>query len=894
MSDPEVEHSSSIVPPFDAYIEPTVAVLRSASGAIGNDDINREVASHMALSDAVLGVPHGEDVSDQPEAFYRMAWARTYLKKAGLLINPSRGVWELTEAGRAAPHIVASDVVTRARSGVDADAYSPTLPDYLVEELLAIHQAVLAQGVTPVGDELDACYRRFRERFGPDVLEATEGQRLLTLMHGRQGNRDSLVYWLEFKNDADFPAVFGSIAGGSALKFKIYQSNETGDWMTGPPRRQRRLSVDEAVAVATEQRDQFVAAARHLVELARNPDDVDYPALQQRLETIAPDLADSAWGHKYFALIAPTLLDDYHAVGHQAYHLVKLHKVPSDKKYENARFFIGIACQLGIPVTHLGSVLNRRDGNPRPYWRVGTDPGEGGKSEWPRMRDGGLAAIGWSEIGSLEDAEATKAGKGLIRERVEAQFPGNAGVITRAAGQLLKFATGTTPGDTIVAMRGATVLGIGRVDGAYFYQPEDGPFAHRLPVTWLSTEEWKLPKGDGLRTTFSQLKLGVNLVEIERHLSDPMQLRGSRQQGGAKVGSPEPPRAKAPKLTGIPARIEDALRRKGQVVLYGPPGTGKTYWSLRAADELVARGWFGVEASALDDSKRESLREAGAVEQCSFHPSYGYEDFLAGYRPGLRDGQLFYDLRDGIFTRLCRRAAQVPDKPFYLLIDEINRGDIPRIFGELLTSLEKDKRGLPVTVPLMEDPLVVPNNVFVIGTMNTADRSVALLDAALRRRFAFVELMPDPSVLAAASVGGLPLGPWLVELNRRIVQFAGRDARNLQVGHSYLLHGGAPVQTLERFTEVLRDDILPLLQEYCYEDFGALEQILGKGLVKRDKQSFAEALFEPGGRGQLIEALLEAFADITATPDAASADTVEEEEEDLVEEGAESDDAGAT
>jgi 5-methylcytosine-specific restriction protein B len=222
-----------------------------------------------------------------------------------------------------------------------------------------------------------------------------------------------------------------------------------------------------------------------------------------------------------------------------------------------------------------------------------------------------------------------------------------------------------------------------------------------------------------------------------------------------------------------------------------------------------------------------------------------------------------------------------PDKQFFLLIDEINRGDIPRIFGELLTVLEKDKRGAPILLPLLEKPFVVPANVLVLGTMNTADRSIALLDAALRRRFAFIELMPDSGALRGVSIEGLPIGPWLDELNKRVLRHAGRDARNLQVGHSYLMGGSAPIQDAERFAHVLRDDIIPLLQEYCYEDYEALERILGATIVQRDSKRINDSLFDAAHRADLFRALLSAFDEtITATAAAGETDVTAEQDDD--------------
>ena len=227
-------------------------------------------------------------------------------------------------------------------------------------------------------------------------------------------------------------------------------------------------------------------------------------------------------------------------------------------------------------------------------------------------------------------------------------------------------------------------------------------------------------------------------------------------------------------------------------------------------------------------------------------------------------------LRDGIFKQLCRDAEEHPERQFYLIIDEINRGDIPRIFGELLTIIEKDKRGKAVVLPLSRSAFRVPPNVFLIGTMNTADRSIALLDTALRRRFGFIELMPDVSLLDQASISEIPLGLWLEALNRRICENVGRDARNLQVGHSFLFDGGKPVKDAARFFQIVRDEIIPLLEEYCYEDYDALHSILGGGLVDLTNQTIRHDLFEEAKRQDLIQALLAPCPDILTSLKAAT------------------------
>jgi 5-methylcytosine-specific restriction protein B len=229
---------------------------------------------------------------------------------------------------------------------------------------------------------------------------------------------------------------------------------------------------------------------------------------------------------------------------------------------------------------------------------------------------------------------------------------------------------------------------------------------------------------------------------------------------------------------------------------------------------------------------------------------------------------------NGIFKRLCEDAEKQPGERFYLIIDEINRGDIPRIFGELLTVLEKDKRGTPILLPLSGLPFSVPGNVFVIGTMNTADRSIALLDAALRRRFGFVQLLPDLSVLGNAVVEGIPLGPWLAELNRRIRENVGQGGRSLQIGHAYLLEAGKPISDFARLTRAVQDDIVPLIEEYCYEDFPALMSILGTRLVDQDAQCVRQELFAPGGKDDLVQALLAPCQDILTSVQAVSSEAM--------------------
>ncbi len=219
----------------------------------------------------------------------------------------------------------------------------------------------------------------------------------------------------------------------------------------------------------------------------------------------------------------------------------------------------------------------------------------------------------------------------------------------------------------------------------------------------------------------------------------------------------------------------------------------------------------------------------GRLTRITFNGSYSYEDFIEGFRPVDRGtGQLVLRLEDGVFKRVCREAQLHPDERFLVLIDEINRANVAKVFGEIITLLELDKRGVTVTLPQSKEPFTVPPNVFVLGTMNTADRSIKLLDTALRRRFAFIEFMPDATLLRGAKVGDLDLEAFLEELNRRIAKHVDREK---QIGHSFLLENGKPVSDPEDFSRRFRHDILPLLQEFCYEDYSTLSRYLGSKLV---------------------------------------------------------------
>jgi MoxR-like ATPase len=279
--------------------------------------------------------------------------------------------------------------------------------------------------------------------------------------------------------------------------------------------------------------------------------------------------------------------------------------------------------------------------------------------------------------------------------------------------------------------------------------------------------------------------------------------------------------------------VEQLLADKKQIILEGPPGSGKTFVA-----EKFARYFTQNE---LDNNSNN-----GRLEIVQFHQSYGYEDFVQGIRPNTENGVISYEVKSGIFSRFCDRARRDPDgKPHVIIIDEINRGNVARIFGELLLALEyRDKE---VRLPYAEEddpPFAIPDNVYVVGTMNTTDRSLALLDYALRRRFYFYRLLPmvdsDAPVLRGwLDNNSIPDSDRIlrlfIRLNQEVQIALGPQGMHFQVGHSYFMNERiGEGEVLER---IWRRAILPLLEEYFYparnaaqlsEEF-SIERLLGAG-----------------------------------------------------------------
>ncbi len=709
----------------------------------------------------------------------------------------------------------------------------------------------------------------FKKKFGPEALLALHGEDLLDAMH-KHNTKDSLVYWLEFKNDEEFPnRAFGAMRGGSALKFNIFWNSDTETWYKrsteGRHYEKQEIDTSEAIDIAINHRNQLIASVEHMERLSEIPTQADYDKLQLKLAEIAPALYNLAWGHKYLSILFPTKLDDFQTLGFKAHYQTRLmlEHGEIEGRYSYAYPFVDLSHQFNLYVSQFTSLLGQYFGEPRNYWRVGAGDNNDPRSQWESMKEGKYVALGWNDTGDLSEFLVSKPTREQLHQ-----------VITNVVGDMdpkrrgrwvkafLNFLWNMKEGDIVAVSEGSEILGIGEIVEPYVFVEGNDSFAHRRPVKWLSLVPTVVDSlSEQPRFPFFPLNRQSNQIAIESHLLNNSSSESSIDQA-TSTGITLKPVHLGEVLNKVEKNIYNNLEEKGQVVLYGPPGTGKTYWALRTAQSVLAWKRHGKHYKELEDIEKMSIdcsdnENIKGITLCTFHPSYNYEDFIEGYKPTKSDtGNLFFELRPGLFKRVCQVAQRSPEHEFFLIIDEINRGDVPRIFGELLTLLEKDKRAKHTKLSYSDQPMTIPSNLYIIGTMNTADQSIAHLDTALRRRFRFLEFMPDRKVLDSASVQDIKLGAILDSLNTRIREYLGIDGRNRQIGHAYFMRNGKAVESPKLFSDIIEYEIVPLLMNYCYGDFPLLAKILGSRIVDSNSQRILPDIFDVSGYSELPSILL--------------------------------------
>ncbi|MCX6543502.1 MAG: AAA family ATPase [Acidobacteria bacterium] len=628
---------------------------------------------------------------------------------------------------------------------------------------------------------------------------------------GQADSSDTYCRWVEFKS-----SELGSVRGGSSAKLILYKRSDKPGWYVAP------FAKDE-VEGWDLLRGTFVKA----FELASREEWAEIEALEPL--QYGPALLLKTL-HIYF----PEHIVPVCSTAHLKHFLGLLGEEPSSFKslgpvQLNRRLRDVVRARPEFSGWSDGEIMRLvyvwRDPRPGARQIVKIAPGSGARF-WEECLAGGYICVGWDAVGDLTEYQDEAAFRARFAELFAEEYKTNPSNIKKKATEVWTLRE-LKPGDLIVANKGKTqILAVGEVvEPGYEWNTERSDHRHTVRVKWDTSIAREIPPQEswGFVTV---AKLPAALYE---------ELIGD---GPGPV--PEDP---------LFLELQAALDRKKQVILYGPPGTGKTWVARRFAMSWLARRNGRSDAAALLGDKEKfaraeaDLTNSGHLLQLTFHPSYSYEEFVEGFRPVKGEsGALSLNLEDGVFKRYAKAAAAKPKDTFLLLIDEINRANIAKVFGELITLIEADKRGIGIVLPQSRDRFVVPPNLFIIGTMNTADRSIRLMDSALRRRFAFVEIMPSATILTGAKVGTLALEDFLEALNRKI---ASREGREKQIGHAFFLDGTQPVTDVTEFGRRMRYDVLPLLQEYCYDDYARLAEYVGQELVDAEGRLNTQLLDDP-------------------------------------------------
>ena len=419
--------------------------------------------------------------------------------------------------------------------------------------------------------------------------------------------------------------------------------------------------------------------------------------------------------------------------------------------------------------------------------------------KWDEFFDEGIIAVNWPEVPDLNEFASKEEIVSFMKDTINPEYS-----FKNSALCLWQIANEMKVGDIVFVKKGKhKIIGKGIVTSEYFYDDSRDDFKHTRQVEWQAKGEWEHPGDNAVTKTLTNITRYTNYVQKLLSLFDDDETEMDSEQRVIKY--PEYTKEDFLNEVYIDETAYDTLvgllGTKYNLILQGAPGVGKTFAAKRLAYSIMGK------------------KDVSRVTMVQFHQSYSYEDFIQGYRPS-ENG---FELVDGAFYKFCKTAEDDEENLYFFIIDEINRGNLSKILGELMMLIEKDKRGDKIELLYSNDKFTVPKNVRIIGMMNTADRSLALIDYALRRRFAFYSFKP-----AFASDGFKTyldernsqklnsLVETVMQLNEAIAndESLGSD---FQIGHSYFICNDDNT-TDDWLRSIIEYELVPLLKEYWYDE----------------------------------------------------------------------------
>lgn len=454
------------------------------------------------------------------------------------------------------------------------------------------------------------------------------------------------------------------------------------------------------------------------------------------------------------------------------------------------------------------SALGDADVDTPHYWLYA--PGEGA-CMWDDFYERGVMGLGWRDLGDLNEYDSKEAMRLELQE-----LYGSDTSQKNSAHAVWQFCNDIKPGDIVFAKCGRyEILGRGVVEGKYWFDEdaddEESYYPHLRNVKWDHRGSWHTSEMFAMKTLTDITDYPNLIEEIESFFEDDPGTRG-----GGEPPVEYPPYSEDEFLSQVYMsadryrELTRVLRAKKNIILQGAPGVGKTFAAKRLAYSMLG------------------VKDAERVMMVQFHQSYSYEDFIEGYRPS-KEG---FSPEKGSFYKFCERARDDFENEYFFIIDEINRGNLSKIFGELFMLIESDKRGPNNKVQLLysEDRFHVPENVFIIGMMNTADRRLSMLDYALRRRFAFFDLEPafqsDGFRAYLEGLGDEKLESLIRTVEQLNEKIADDDSlgEGFRIGHSYFCDLHEHEYDDSYLSDIVEYELIPTLKEYWFDDRPTVEK----------------------------------------------------------------------